>query len=264
MHYTHELSSASFELFTIVIPKGTILYKGFNDSSTKFDASSREPCWFAFDREHAQKYGRNVCAVKLTKKLALVNICSGLFKTHFTDMMNLIEDKDEKEQALGAIGVPNLSVQESLVVTNVPEKARPDNLCIVNKQLFAQTQYFDGHSRYSAENLDKVMLKHMMNFYGKYTDGYIQPVDLPSCWHRTFPKELCLFNVSKCVVQPLTKGGRKKRVRKHVESLPNRDFKSGELVEANVKFMQKQGYPERDIQKYIRTLEFPNYFIMKV
>ena len=119
-----------------------------------------------------------------TDKKTLVNICSGLFKSHFTDMLNLIHDKEEREQALSAIGIPNLSVQQSLISQNV----RPNNLCTVG-----QTQY----SRYSGENLDKVMLKHMMNVYGKYVDGYVQPVDLPTCWHRTFPKELCVFNVYK-------------------------------------------------------------------
>jgi len=265
MNYSHSLSPSSLELFTITLAKGTILYKGFNDPSHKFDPSSRNPCWFAFNKDHAKKYGGNVCVVKLSKKLVLINICSGLFKSHFTDMLNLLNDKDEREQALGAIGVPDLSTQESLVTLHVPTNARPTNICVRDNGLLAQTKYFNGHSRYSADNLDKVMLKHMSNVYGKNVDGYIQPVALPSCWHREFPQEVCVFDVSRCLLQPHVRGGgKKKRRERSTEFLPDRDFKPGEFVEANVTFMRKQGYPERDVQKYVRTREFPNYFIAKI
>ena len=96
--------------------------------------------------------------------------------------------------------------------------------------------------------------------YGKHVDGYLQPTNVPSCWHRSFPKELCVFNVSKCALQPVVKGG-------DVDvPLPidyaARHFKPGEMQAAIVASMRERGYPKKDINKYIRTGEYPNYVIV--
>jgi len=89
MNFIFDLSPSSLELFTLALPKGTTLYKGFGNKKEKFDASSIEPCWFSFDRDDAKKYGGHVCVVKLTKKMVFLNVSSGGFKTHFIDMLTL-------------------------------------------------------------------------------------------------------------------------------------------------------------------------------
>ena len=260
MQLVQELTDSTIELFTLVLPKGTLLYKGF-ETETKFDYSFKGPSWFALDRKEAEKYGRHVCSVKLSHKLLLINISSGIFKMHFADMLNMIPDKEEREEALGALGIPDPETQQSLINKRILKMHQPENKCKRNVDLEMETKYFQGHSRYSGKALDKTMVQNMMNIYGKIVDGYVQPMDVPSCWHGRFPKEVCLFNVSKSQLHPSSKAQRGGGcARKFLES---RDFKPGELEAANVKKLRRLGYPEHEVERYVRTLEWPNYIIIK-
>lgn len=42
----------------------------------------------------------------------------------------------------------------------------------------------------------------------------------------------------------------------------SRDFKQGEVEAANIKRLRRFGYPESEVVRYKRTLEWPNYVII--
>ena len=145
------MDTSGLGLFVLEVPKGTIVFKGFDDE--KIDFASKDPCWFSFDAKTSKKYGKVVKKFKLGKTVRVINITSILFKQHFADQVNILDmDVSEKQNVYATLG--------NMVLT-------------------------------------------MKRIYGKYLDGYVQPVEIPSCWHGSFPKELCIFDVSKTLLVPL-------------------------------------------------------------
>lgn len=191
-------------LFTIVLAKGTVLYKGTSDGKP-FNISSNEPCWFALCETIAQKYGPNAVHVRLAEPIKLININSELFNLHFKDCMNL-RPLAEKEDILFTLGMPDIETQERLISKNVPKEKQKKNHCLDHRSLNDQVRYYGNKSRYSGTNLDKGMVNAMNGLYGDFVKGYIQPVDRHTCWHVVFPKEVCLFNPSKVVFESITGG----------------------------------------------------------
>lgn len=100
-----------------------------------------------------------------------------------------------------------------------PCRFNEDNQPGINKRLQKSAEMFNGH-RYSDAKLDKKFVELLVHLYGTTFDGYIIPVEMPSCWHRFFPPEVCLFRPKHALKfmnsstrpdmssQP-TKGGRK-------------------------------------------------------
>lgn len=198
------INSNILDSFCVELPKATKLFKGF-DSGIQFDYNSKSEIWLASCVEDAQKYGKTIVHLETKKKLKLLNVTSHLFRMHFLDQVNLLTKGKElvnanyadlKENILLPLGLPNTAIQNSIVkkkaTSAAPEfcgKSNPDP-----SRTQQMAEYF-GYHRYSGGNLDKLMVAHMREIYGKLVDGYIQPMKVPSCWHNVFDTEVCLFEV---------------------------------------------------------------------
>jgi len=138
------VNQAIVDMFCIKMAKGTSLYKGFLNIEDKVDISSDELCWFALDGKEPLKYGNIVRKVKTNKPILLVNITSGLFKSHFSDMLNLM-GADDRDDVLAALGV----------ATNVDKQLASRISEIYGKYVHGYAQPFDvpscWHNRFPRE-----------------------------------------------------------------------------------------------------------------
>lgn len=248
-------------LFTVVFPKDNVIYKGFTHDKTVFDHNSKDPCWFAFEENKARKYGEYVHQYKTTKPLKLLNISSIIFKQHFIDQINMSSiGDDDKEKILLTLGIPNIHVQTDIVKKNLSSK---ENKCATSKDLQTKIDYYNGYSRYSGTNLDSMMVAKLIAIYGKHVDGYIQPRDVPSCWHGNFPAEMCIFNISKHTLTRIknsVKGGSNKK-----EYLEPRELAHEEYVRMACSILKRAKYPNDVIEKFRKSgaQKWPKLFVPK-
>ena len=245
----YKIDAGCIPMFALILPKGTVIYKGFKNMNTVFNHNSKEPCWFALRKEQSMKYGDNIQAFKTTTPIKLINISSTLFKSHFTDQINMaLIDPIDKENILMTLGIPNARVQNEIIQKNTTVQ----NLCTISKQLQNQVDYYNG-SRYSGTNLDMTMVFHIEKLYGQHISGYMQPRPVPSCWHREFPEELCIFNVSKHVltrVNSPTAGGSIVKERKY---LAPREVSHEDFVNMRCEILRKQLYSKEVIEKFRKS-----------
>lgn len=87
-------------MFTLVFPKDSAIYKGFENASAKFDHNSKNSCWFALEKDKAIKYGNYVYGFQTSKTMRFINISSSLFKLHFTDQINISNLPVEKHTSV--------------------------------------------------------------------------------------------------------------------------------------------------------------------
>jgi hypothetical protein len=262
-------------LFSVWLPKGTVLYKGQPEPSFNFNAVG--PCWFSLSESEATKYGPNVVKVTTTKKLLLLNANSRLFSLHFTDYINL-KQLDNREDLLLPLGIPDLETQEARITQKVKEQGKtpPENNCKNNTKLKQTIKYYEGHSRYSGTQLDHNMAMEMQDAYGPYVQGYMQPTDRPSCWHVRFPSEVCIFNIGNVEfkegpIQRRQKGGGKAAQSSRTVSakpqqppadateevwpglLPRQEMTPTEWRQYVTKYWTKQGKSAYAIKKFLAT-----------
>jgi hypothetical protein len=209
------LNDGIVDLFCIILPKNNKIFKG-TDAPT-LDLTRTTASWFSRDKKECKKYGKQILTFSSRRNLKLINITSHIFRMHFLDQINLAmaDDSIAKEDLLVPVGLPNTRVQRAIVDKNVSSHTRPEFCHNKEDDETKQTKYlseFFGFHRYSGKILDANMVQMMKNIYGKYVDGYIQPMQLPTCWHDTFADEICLFDVSKCNLSPHknSQGGGKK------------------------------------------------------
>jgi hypothetical protein len=254
MSFSHAIDQSVVSLFSVWLPKGTVLYKG--QATPKFDFSSATPCWFSLSETEASKYGPHVIKVTTKQKMLMLNTNSQLFTLHFVDYVNL-KNISDKENILLPLGIPDITTQESIISKQIKGN-RPVNHCKTNKELEQSIKYYENHSRYSGTNLDSNMVMEMIDAYGKYVQGYFQPTDRPSCWHMRFPSEVCIFNVSKIEFK---EGGvrRKQRGGGSVKepwagSIPRQEMTSEEWRTFVIKRMQQQGSTPSAIRKFLARM----------
>jgi hypothetical protein len=223
-----------FQLFGRKLNKGAKLFRA---SKVKLDLNRDTPAWYTdnLDEVSKLKYGDRIYSFKTTKDLKLINLSSFHFNFHCMDQINIFFKGDEnhnddvmknKLMAMLAMGFPNFPHQKDTVNMYFDEINPPlgpyrfneHNQPGINKRLQKSAEMFNGH-RYSDANLDKKFVELLVHLYGTTFDGYIIPVEMPSCWHRFFPPEVCLFHPKDALKymnstrpdvssQP-TKGGRK-------------------------------------------------------
>jgi hypothetical protein len=201
MAATSIISESIIDFFSMELPKNTKLYKGSDEKT--LDVSRRSPVWFSQTKSVSKKYGANTFEFVTNRKLKLINITSHLFRMHFLDQVNINSQGKEidnvealrlKEALLSPLGLPNTLIQKEIVKKHVPEP-RPSFCNFADGSSTEHLAEFIGFHRYSGTSLDMDMVSMMKNIYGKYVDGYIQPMKIPTCWHHVFGDEVCIFDV---------------------------------------------------------------------
>jgi hypothetical protein len=241
-------------LFSLVLPKGTKLYKG-SEQPVKMNYKSNKPTWFALSEKTANRYGPNIVTVTTAKPLKMLNINSELFNLHFKDCMNL-RPLTDKEDILLCLGIPDMETQERIIKKNVPEKDRQKNQCLEYDSVKQQVKYYGNKSRYSGFKLDKRMAAYMDEFYGEFVDGYMQPIDRPTCWHGVFPREVCLFRLNGDELEESLNGGSAVVPRtvpvSALQFLHPRDMTPNEWTSLVRNSLKKEGYSAKYIKEYLR------------
>jgi hypothetical protein len=218
---------------------GTTYYcrRMYRGTHIKIDLSANRSAWLTDVESEANKlkYGKFVYVFKTAKPLKLINLSSWFFRFHFMDELNKHYDGKENTDAeilrekmltLLPIGSPNFQSQcDNVSYYNVPKPYPPcgfdeTNHLGLNRQLKKTAECFGGH-RFSEKDLDKRLTNMLKIIYGDIFDGYIIPVSWPSCWHRFFPREICVFDqssslrfVSKTVIDNKTGGAKKTKIDK--------------------------------------------------
>lgn len=196
-------------LFGYKFEKNTPLYRC---ADKEIDIGKKGTAWYSLDIDEAStgKYGNYIYTFKTSKPLKLINLSSILFRQHFLDQVNLRfagkenQDDDEllyKVCTLLSAGIPDFETQIDVVKKYVNTLNPPALPCTfsevnqpnINSKLQFLGRYFGGH-RYSDMNVDKCLATLLEEIYGNIFHGYIVPMKWPSCWHRFFPPEVCLFN----------------------------------------------------------------------
>lgn len=193
-------------MFGHVLDKNKDLYRATKRDS--LDLGHLGKGWYTQEvPRDGKKYGNLVYQFKTPKSLRLINLSSMLFKHHFLDQMNLRfssrneEEFHRKQLALMALGFP-MSVEEQTKFISEHDVQTPHNTPCkfqnpttdqnINQHVIEAAKYFFSH-RFSEYSLDLEMAEVLKETYGNVFDGYIIPVDLPTCWHKYFPSEICLF-----------------------------------------------------------------------
>ena len=229
-----------------ILPQKYLLYKGIQKGQT-LDTNYDNPCWFAFDIDTAASYAQSfpegeVYAFELNKDLHLLNILDIQFRTDFWNKCNMIytdnnTKNNEKLQALLPLGIPSLEAQETFI--------RPvSDMQNCDSKLKTWASLIYGH-RSSSPNNDLFMVKTMLNIYKNKYDGYVQPFDVPTCYHENglFHKEICLFTC-KDIIKSI----------KYIGSYSSMQTAGSGLSKQEVKYMfdrdaiTKEKWDEMDIQ----------------
>ena len=198
------------DLFTKVIPAGTILYHG-HALQHKIDLNC-EHKWFALNKEDAERHGKKTSRYILKHDLSLVNIAHQLFHMDFMyKVISRYPHQEERDKILFPIGLPSLEQQIERIKTNLRPNALLEN-CEKSKSLKAECEAFKFSVQYNGENWDNYFADAIKKIYTIH-QGYICDIHWPSILlgGRLIP-EVCIFNPS-TVLQPqiIHLGGFKKQ-----------------------------------------------------
>lgn len=221
--------------------------KMYRGAQIKIDLNAKRSAWLTDEEEEASKskYGKYIYTFKTARPLKLINLSSWFFRFHFMDQLNIYYGGKENHNAdllreklltLIPVGLPTYYYQrENIDHYHVPKASSPCTFSEttqhgINKQLAKTAECFGGH-RFSEKHLDKLMVDFLKRIYGDCFDGYIIPTEWPSCWHRFFPREICVFNQSSSLrfvkmTEIHVTGGRKKRTKKSMKDEENLGYKA--------------------------------------
>jgi len=185
--------------FTNILRKGTMIFKGSSES--QIQGKLNQHCWFAFSKQNAEVYATNIpldekafiYIYELTQDIKVIDITSIKFKIDFWDKCNKSYHplNTEKASVLIPLGIPGYESQK-ILVNNQQE-------CSPNIMVFGNLM---GGHRCSSPITDRDMTKALETIYGDQVVGYVQQVDVPSCFHGgLFASELCIFNCNEKVRQ---------------------------------------------------------------
>ena len=199
----------------ILFDRNTFLYKRMK--SNMFDLRKTTPIWFALNTDVLESYGPNMHILNTKKPLRLLDIMSWVFRLDFmTKMNNYFRGTDitnenvkrRKSLCMIALGIPNIDVQYNMMKKYM---ASPPPI-ILDLDMIVDTSSYMGH-RLSDKTIDKEMADLLKELYGNSYDGYIQQYRIASCWMNGFPPEVCLFNIAKCDLDIVTRGGKTKKIK---------------------------------------------------
>jgi hypothetical protein len=210
------------ELFEYILDDNSTLFRGLHDVK-QYDINYNKVSWFSLDKSAVYKYAKDlngiICSFKPKKHtIKLLNINSMFFRMHLMDQVNMNYTNDEKIPVFSALGIPNLELVKYVIDKYLKEK--PKDACkeidALETKLFAE--YLGGH-RLSEYTIDEIFANTLQKLYEDKFDGYISSLNWPTCHHKNFPPEICLFKpkqiltfISQVNYIPLTskKGGTKK------------------------------------------------------
>lgn len=191
-------NKSSWPLFTYVIPGNETIFKGMDVKV--FDIKYDQPCWYSENMETAKKYGKYVHEIKTTTEIKLINLTSQFFHMFLKDNLNLRFRGNNnngidinKLKLLLPLGLPDLNSQVQYIKNFIPNN-HLNNCKPPQPQLEPYISVFDRHHRYSNSQYDLELIKTLAHIFGSEFDGYISPIDWPSCFHNgLFHNEICLF-----------------------------------------------------------------------
>ena len=185
--------------------KSTVLYKGVRENGLASKLS--EPCWFATDCNVAKMYAitylsnvqnSETYSFSLKRDLKLINLLSISFRMDFWDKCNTQMEPEDPERIHCLVAIGICSLEDQQVVSKRVDDCDPMTRLKGN--------LIGGH-RCSSPESDIIFVKTLKKFYeSDGWDGYIIPSNIPSCFHGTFHKELCLFDALKCIDESGIKG----------------------------------------------------------
>lgn len=192
-------NESSWPLFTYTISGNEPIYKGMNKKT--FDNKYQDPCWFTENIETAKRYGKYVHCIKTGTEIKLLNLTSGFFHIFLKDTLNLRyrgtnNDGNDirKFQLLLPLGFPDYNIQKSYIQAHVPEDSLLPNCENERTNIEPSLSIFDHHHRYSNLKFDVKLVNTLSQIFGSNFDGYIAPIDWPSCFHNGFfHNEICFF-----------------------------------------------------------------------
>lgn len=210
-----------------VFKKDGILYKRTNDKT--LDLIYTRPMWFGLNDNVFDIYGTYIHKVRFKRDLKLVNIMSWNFRIDFMERLyeyfkgkdvDDVECRRTKAMCIIALGIPNLEIQYSMINKYITNPPRPE----LDENIVADTSLFMGH-RLSETTIDREFANTLKELYASDYDGYIQEYRIASCWMNSFPPEICVFDVTTCELEIVTKqtGGSKakKKISKEKRDIEN-------------------------------------------
>ena len=195
------------------------LYKKMNGNV--FDTTRTQSCWFGLSPDILDTYGKNLFTLQSNRPLKLLNIMSWKFRHDFMDKLNLyfggsdIQDDSKrikKSYCMMALGTYDINNQYELMRKYIMPLPLPKN----DPYMTSDTITLPGH-RFSEKTIDMVMIQIIKDIYDNEFDGYIQPYRVASIWMNAFPPEIGLFNISKCQLNIVQPGGKKKKSKKVIQ-----------------------------------------------
>jgi hypothetical protein len=185
------------DLFTIVLPTGTEIYRGFSDLN-KTDGN-----WFAYTLEDAKAYGKVIKKYKLLKDVKLINVLSGFFHIDYMDKVNLkftghnlTGIHPDKAYALFPLGLPDINTQKSIAKVGFGLDCCNDEIPLTPIASMSWSSMYNI-SRYSIYQCDVFFFNLMNEFYASKCDGFTLPLNLPNRYKAELNhREIALFDTS--------------------------------------------------------------------
>ena len=212
------------ELFTIILRKDTIIYRGISEKNNK------DGKWFVYDIESTKQYGNSYKEFKLKKDLKLINLTSNIFQTHYMDQLNIKYSGNNfdgfdlsKFISLLPIGLPNLESQKQIIrhIEHLENEQRKKlNLEILEPMKFINIDKISNEvkllsdclynkSRYSSYAYDTKFVLEIMDLYKDNFEGFTIPIKMPDLLSGggQFNREIYIDNIMNLEEISIQNGG---------------------------------------------------------